>query len=64
MGQAVGLAIQLAVTQGLSIEFHRHRVRGFPGAITDQFVYQPLGREAGIGLVPQFKDLLLFVLAQ
>ncbi len=35
MGQAIGLAIQLAVAQGLRVEFHRDCIRVFPGAVGD-----------------------------
>ncbi|SAM36211.1 hypothetical protein BN1864_LIB5394:06258 [Pseudomonas sp. 1 R 17] len=64
MGQAVGLAVQLAITQGLRIELDRHRSVVFGGAVGNHFVYQTLGREAGVSLVPQLQDVSLLILAQ
>ncbi|CRM85248.1 hypothetical protein [Pseudomonas sp. 8 R 14] len=64
MGQAVGLAVQLAITQGLRIELDRHRSGVFGGAVGNHFVYQTLGREAGVSLVPQLPDVSLLILAQ
>ncbi|CRM51921.1 hypothetical protein [Pseudomonas sp. 58 R 3] len=64
MGQAVGLAVQLAISQGLRIELDRHRIRGFPGAIGEQLMHQALGREARLGAVPQLQDVLLLVAIQ
>ncbi|KWV85856.1 hypothetical protein PFLmoz3_04499 [Pseudomonas fluorescens] len=60
MGQAVGLAIQFAVAQGLRVELHRHRSRVCPGAIGKQLMHQALGRKARLRAVPQLQDLLLF----
>ncbi|CRM81682.1 hypothetical protein [Pseudomonas sp. 58 R 3] len=64
MGQAVGLAVQLAIRQGLRIKLDRNRIRVFPGAIGEQLMHQTLGREAGVGLVPQLQDVLLLILAE
>src|SRR5450830_284250 len=64
MSQAVGLAIQLSVSQGLRIELHRHRIRGFPRTVGDQFVHQTLGRETRIGAIPQLQNVLLLITVQ
>ncbi|CRM42315.1 hypothetical protein [Pseudomonas sp. 37 R 15] len=64
VGQAVGLGVELSVTEGLRIELHRHRIRSLPGTVGDQLMHQPLGRVAGIGAVPQLQDVLLLVLIQ
>ncbi len=64
MGQAVGLAVQLAISQGLRIELDRHRIRVFPRAIGEQLMHQTLGREARISAVPQLQDVLLLVAIQ
>ncbi|VVO41192.1 hypothetical protein PS706_05902 [Pseudomonas fluorescens] len=64
MGQAIGLAVQLAISQLLLAKFHRHRFGGFPGAVGHQLVNQTLGRETCVALVPPLKDLLPFGVVQ
>ncbi|CRM93551.1 hypothetical protein [Pseudomonas sp. 22 E 5] len=61
VGQAIGLAVQLAIAQGLRVEFDRDRLGVFPGAIGYQFMHKTFGREACIYLVPQLKNVLLLI---
>ncbi|CRM44793.1 hypothetical protein [Pseudomonas sp. 24 E 1] len=64
MCEAVGLAVQLAIAQGLRIELHRHRIGFFSRAVGEQFMDQARGREARVGAIPQLENVLLLVTVQ
>ncbi|CRM14927.1 hypothetical protein [Pseudomonas sp. 35 E 8] len=64
MCEAVGLAVQLAIAQGLRIELHRHRIGVFSRAVGEQFMDQARGREARVGAIPQLENVLLLVTVQ